>query len=279
MRHRGKGTGDGGSREESHGGEWVAPPAAPATANGSVTREPRSAKPAHAPLSDTVFFGLPEYPWAPFFLFLVTCALHFYRIDEPAAVVFDEYHFGALGDGVPAVGDDRPSAARPRGAGVRAAPPGPASALRTSAGGQRLTPRSCSWTRAAGRFTNQYNKGTYLFDIHPPMGKLTLYFTGVLFGYDADHCSYDSIHKPYDRKLCKFLPLRIMACAFRAPFARLRSLTRRRMGLPRALPLASSCAQPSSAASLCRCCTRSFAGWAGGWRRRCSAASCSCSTT
>lgn len=33
-----------------------------------------------------------------------------------------------------------------------------------------------------GRFTNQYNAGTYLFDIHPPLGKLVLYYVGKVFG-------------------------------------------------------------------------------------------------
>lgn len=32
-----------------------------------------------------------------------------------------------------------------------------------------------------GRFTNQYNAGTYFFDIHPPLGKKSLFLSFSLF--------------------------------------------------------------------------------------------------
>lgn len=44
-----------------------------------------------------------------------------------------------------------------------------------------------------GRFVNQYNAGTYLFDIHPPLGKLVFVFVGHLFGYDHRNCQYNNI--------------------------------------------------------------------------------------
>jgi len=39
-----------------------------------------------------------------------------------------------------------------------------------------------------GRFTGQYHAGTYLFDIHPPLGKLVFYWVGKLTGYDYTKC-------------------------------------------------------------------------------------------
>ena len=37
-----------------------------------------------------------------------------------------------------------------------------------------------------GSFTNYYIKHTYFHDIHPPLGKLILYFTSYLAGYKGD---------------------------------------------------------------------------------------------
>jgi dolichyl-phosphate-mannose-protein mannosyltransferase len=64
-----------------------------------------------------------------------------------------------------------------------------------------------------GRFVNQYCAGTYLFDIHPPLGKLTLFFAGKLFGYDHTVCSYNSISDAYN-PTCKFWVLRATAAVF-----------------------------------------------------------------
>lgn len=40
--------------------------------------------------------------------------------------------------------------------------------------------------------------GTYLFDIHPPLGKLVLYYVSLLFGYDAAVCGYANIQVSHD---------------------------------------------------------------------------------
>jgi dolichyl-phosphate-mannose-protein mannosyltransferase len=61
-----------------------------------------------------------------------------------------------------------------------------------------------------GAFVNKYNWGKYFFDIHPPLGKLTLLWVGKLTGYDADTCSYDSIHDVYADN-CKYMILRNVA--------------------------------------------------------------------
>ncbi len=64
-----------------------------------------------------------------------------------------------------------------------------------------------------GRFVNQYCARTYLFDIHPPLGKLTLLFVGKLFGYDHTVCAYNAIQDAY-APTCKYWVLRATAAAF-----------------------------------------------------------------
>ena len=64
-----------------------------------------------------------------------------------------------------------------------------------------------------GRFTNQYSKGEFLFDIHPPLGKLVFYAVSLLVGYDPAVCSYDGIQQQYAPE-CKFLALRATAAFF-----------------------------------------------------------------
>ena len=64
-----------------------------------------------------------------------------------------------------------------------------------------------------GRFVNQYCARTYLFDIHPPLGKLTLLFVGKLFGYDHTVCAYNAIQDVY-APTCKYWVLRATAAAF-----------------------------------------------------------------
>lgn len=65
-----------------------------------------------------------------------------------------------------------------------------------------------------GRFLNQYFRGEYFFDIHPPLGKLTFVLVGLLTGYDADTCEYKSIHHKYDPNICGYVPLRVAAATF-----------------------------------------------------------------
>lgn len=42
-----------------------------------------------------------------------------------------------------------------------------------------------------GRFTNQYNDRQFLFDIHPPLGKLVFFWVSRLTGYDHTVCEYE----------------------------------------------------------------------------------------
>jgi dolichyl-phosphate-mannose-protein mannosyltransferase len=57
--------------------------------------------------------------------------------------------------------------------------------------------------------------GTYFFDIHPPLGKLVLYWVSRLVGYDASVCSYVNIDDVY-APTCKFIYLRATSAAFGA---------------------------------------------------------------
>ena len=64
-----------------------------------------------------------------------------------------------------------------------------------------------------GRFTNQYLAGTYLFDIHPPLGKLVFWLVCQLTGYDWTKCGYANISDAYAPD-CKYMVLRITAASF-----------------------------------------------------------------
>jgi dolichyl-phosphate-mannose-protein mannosyltransferase len=64
-----------------------------------------------------------------------------------------------------------------------------------------------------GRFTGQYHAGTYLFDIHPPLGKLVFWAVGKATGYDHTKCAYVNIGDAYGPE-CHFMTLRAVAAAF-----------------------------------------------------------------
>ena len=44
-----------------------------------------------------------------------------------------------------------------------------------------------------GKFTGHYLRGSYVFDIHPPLGKMTFALLGWLVGYDSSVCEYEDI--------------------------------------------------------------------------------------
>lgn len=46
-------------------------------------------------------------------------------------------------------------------------------------------------------FVDQYVRGEYLFDIHPPLGKLTLAAAAKLSGYKSINYTFDALGKPY----------------------------------------------------------------------------------
>ena len=69
-----------------------------------------------------------------------------------------------------------------------------------------------------GNFTNHYQRGEYYFDIHPPLGKLILYFGSVISGYQALE-DYTNIDAPHDRNdLIKIRMWPSLFGALRAPF-------------------------------------------------------------
>lgn len=64
-----------------------------------------------------------------------------------------------------------------------------------------------------GRFTGQYHAGTYLFDIHPPLGKLVFWFVGKLVGYDYTKCKFVNITDVYGPE-CKYIFLRATSATY-----------------------------------------------------------------
>ena len=66
-----------------------------------------------------------------------------------------------------------------------------------------------------GRFTNQYTDGQFLFDIHPPLGKLVFYWVGRVIGYDHTVCDYSpKDHRELYSPTCKFIFIRATAAFF-----------------------------------------------------------------
>jgi dolichyl-phosphate-mannose-protein mannosyltransferase len=65
-----------------------------------------------------------------------------------------------------------------------------------------------------GRFTNQYHAHTYLFDIHPPLGKLVFYYVGLLTGYDYRKCNYANIADDFGKGATPAVEERCTRCSF-----------------------------------------------------------------
>ncbi|KAI0559237.1 Dolichyl-phosphate-mannose--protein mannosyltransferase family GT39 [Gracilaria domingensis] len=107
-------------------------------------------------------------------LLIIAWFIRFYRLGEPAAVVFDEYHFGT--------------------------------------------------------FVDNIISGATHFDIHPPLGKLTLAFFGWHVGYRPDpDFGYEEIGKAYNSVL--YYPLREVAAVFGVITVPLMYATARTLGM------------------------------------------------
>ncbi len=65
-----------------------------------------------------------------------------------------------------------------------------------------------------GKFTAHYMRGSYVFDIHPPLGKMTFAGLGWLLGYDYVPCNYQNIGTVYDPVKCKYYILRGVSATF-----------------------------------------------------------------
>ena len=68
-------------------------------------------------------------------------------------------------------------------------------------------------TLARAHTRDRYTKREYYFDIHPPLGKLTLWAVGKLVGYDPLVCRYENISEHYS-DACKFIFLRMTSATF-----------------------------------------------------------------
>ena len=133
---------------------------------------------AKAPQRVETFFGLPEWPTVHILLFAVAFMTRMYRLEQPRGEFWLCIAWRALG-------------------------------------AWAVSGLLCTGVVFDefhfGRFLNQYSKGTYFFDIHPPLGKLVMLASSILVGYDADRCSYKEIHHQYADD-CKFLAIRF-TCA------------------------------------------------------------------
>jgi dolichyl-phosphate-mannose-protein mannosyltransferase len=65
-----------------------------------------------------------------------------------------------------------------------------------------------------GKFTAHYMRGSYVFDIHPPLGKMTFAGLGWLLGYDQATCNYQNIGTVYDPVHCQYYLLRGVSATF-----------------------------------------------------------------
>ena len=122
-------------------------------------------------------------------LLVVTFCVRFYRLSEPGGACV---RVGLLAHPLP------PSHTHPTPSHPPTPPPPPAVVFDET---------------HFGRFINQYHRGVYLFDIHPPLGKLVFYYVSVLFGYSADACGYANISDDYGPD-CAYLLLRGLAALF-----------------------------------------------------------------
>lgn len=65
-----------------------------------------------------------------------------------------------------------------------------------------------------GGFAGKYINSTFFFDVHPPLGKLIIAFSGVFFGYDGSF-AFEKIGIPYPETV-PYVALRLVPCLFGA---------------------------------------------------------------
>ena len=66
-----------------------------------------------------------------------------------------------------------------------------------------------------GKFASYYLRGTYYFDVHPPLGKLILAGTGYAAGYNGSYL-FDKIGDEYAEHAAPYIALRSVPAAFGA---------------------------------------------------------------
>jgi dolichyl-phosphate-mannose-protein mannosyltransferase len=78
-----------------------------------------------------------------------------------------------------------------------------------------------------GGFASHYIKSTFFFDVHPPLGKLLIAFTGVLIGYDGSF-SFEKIAMDYTN--VNYVGLRLLPCLLGAALVPMAYATMRNFG-------------------------------------------------
>jgi dolichyl-phosphate-mannose-protein mannosyltransferase len=82
-----------------------------------------------------------------------------------------------------------------------------------------------------GKFASYYLRGTYFFDVHPPLAKLMLAAMGYFIGYDG-HFLFDNIGDNYIAHNVPYVGLRALPAFLGAMTAPIVYMTMREAGFP-----------------------------------------------
>lgn len=89
-------------------------------------------------------------------------------------------------------------------------------------------------------FVDQYITGNYLFDIHPPLGKLTLTAVAKLSGYKSLNFSFDALGKPYPKDFV-YIPQRAFAALAGSFIPSVLYMTCRTLSMSTAVSITTAC--------------------------------------
>ncbi|KAI8807712.1 Dolichyl-phosphate-mannose-protein mannosyltransferase-domain-containing protein [Cladochytrium replicatum] len=81
-----------------------------------------------------------------------------------------------------------------------------------------------------GKFASYYLRGTYFFDVHPPLGKLMIAGAGYLVGYDG-HFLFENINDDYIENKVPYISLRMLPASCGALTIVFAFLTLKEVGL------------------------------------------------
>eukprot|EP01135_Chromosphaera_perkinsii_P003037 Nk52_evm19s233 gene=Nk52_evmTU19s233 len=110
-------------------------------------------------------------------------------------------------------------------------------------------PRSIVWDETHfGKFAGYYIKGTFYFDVHPPLAKMLIFFAGWITGYDGNF-AFEKPGIPYDG--VRYMGMRLMCAFFGACVPPLSFMTVRGMGFSIAAASLSACFCLFDVGSLC----------------------------
>lgn len=82
-----------------------------------------------------------------------------------------------------------------------------------------------------GKFASYYLRGSYFFDVHPPLAKMMLAAMGYFIGYDG-HFLFDNIGDKYNDNNVPYIGLRALPAFLGAMTVPLVYMTMREAGFP-----------------------------------------------